>query len=145
MQPSTGWCSHKFHEPGLPYELGIAIYDNRLVWINGPFQAAENDLSIMHKEDGLLSKIPAGKKVIADRGYRGEPVCSIRNPRDTAGVKAFKRRARARHESFNGRIKWFNILDTRFRHGIAKHQAVFEAVCVITQYEMENGHPLFDV
>ena len=60
-------------------------------------------------------------------------------------VKSFKRRARARHETFNGRLKNFKILAERFRHGVPKHKAVFEAICVIVQYDMENGHPMFDV
>ena len=50
--------------------------------------------------------------------------------------------AQARHESFNGRIKVFGILDTRFHHGVQKHKAVFEAACVIVQYDMETGRPL---
>jgi hypothetical protein len=102
------------------------------------------DLVNFKAPDGLKSKIPAGKKVIADRIYR-DPVCSIRNPQDTPEVRKFKRRARARHETFNARIKSFKVLAEKFHHGAAKHKAVFEAVCVITQYQMENGHPLFDV
>lgn len=88
--------------------------------------------------------MPAGKKVIADRMYK-DAVCAIRNPLDTLVVAEFKRRARARHENFNGRLKTFKALGSRFRHGHEKHKAVFEAVCVIVQYELENGHPLFDV
>ena len=48
-------------------------------------------------------------------------------------------------KSFNGRNKKFDILDERFRRGVAKHRAVFEAVCVCVQYNMENGHPMFDI
>jgi hypothetical protein len=58
-------------------------------------------------------------------------------------------RARARHESFNKRIKQFKVLSECFRHAkganFKKHKIVFETICVIVQYEMENGHPLFDV
>ena len=50
---------------------------------------------------------------------------------------------RARHESFCSRIKLFSALDRPFRHGARKHKAVFEAVCVIVQYDMENGRPLW--
>lgn len=64
---------------------------------------------------------------------------------DTRAIKGFKNRAKARHETFNTRLKNFKILDERFRHGVTKHKAVFEACCVIVQYEMDNGHPLFDV
>jgi hypothetical protein len=37
------------------------------------------------------------------------------------------------------------VLSGKFRHGHKKHKSVFKAVCVITQYQSENGHPLFDV
>jgi hypothetical protein len=136
----------------LAYELGIAIRSNKLVWINGPFPAGQNDLLIYRKPNGLKSKIPANKRVIADEGYKGEAQISRRNTFDTRAVKDFKNRARARHETFNGRLKHFHILEDRFRHGkdkfktvIEKHKAVFEALCVVVQYEMENGSPMFDV
>jgi hypothetical protein len=135
----------------LAYELGIAIHSNRLVWVNGPFPAGQNDITIYRKPNGLKSKIPANKRVIADEGYKGEAQISTRNPFDSRAVKKFMSRVKARHETFNGRLKHFKILDERFRHGkdqhktvIEKHKAVFEAICVVVQYEMENGHPMFD-
>jgi hypothetical protein len=86
-----------------------------------------------------------GKKVIADTIYK-DPTCSIHNRLDTPEVKRFKKRAQARHENFNGRLKIYSVLSGKFRHGHEKHKSVFEAVCVIiTQYQLENGHPLFDV
>ena len=125
------------------YELGIAIHSNRLVWINGPFPASVPDITIYRKVDGLKSKIPERKRVIADQGYTNEAAISTRNRGDSN--EAFKRRTRARHETFNGRIKAFKILAERFRNGVDKHKIVFEAVCVIVQYDMENGHPMFAV
>ena len=144
-QPSASWYSKKCNQAGLAYELGISIFNNQLSWIKGPFPAAKHDISIFREEGGLKSKIPAGKRAVGDEGYRGEQQISTWNTLDTPMVKEFKKRARARHETFNGRIKKFTILDERFHHGVAKHKAVFEAVCVIVQYDMENGHPLFDV
>jgi hypothetical protein len=32
-----------------------------------------------------------------------------------------------------------------FRHGVAKHKAAFEAVCVTLQYAMDLGEPIFAV
>jgi hypothetical protein len=123
------------------------------VWINGPFRAGEKDLDIYKKDGGLMSKIPNGKRAIGDRGYSGVPGhISTRNEFDTAEVKTFKNRALSRHESFNGRLKRFQALSGCFRnqhnhdgetpHDL--HKTVFEAVCVIVQYEMEH-HPVFDV
>lgn len=133
------------------YELGVAIWSNRLVWINGPFLPGEDtDLTVFRKPGGLKEHIPPGKKAVADRLYSAErEKISTRNPFDTAEVKKFKGRASARHESFNARLKHMGILDQPFRHGrggnaLEKHKTVFEAVCVITQYDLENGQPLFD-
>jgi DDE superfamily endonuclease len=147
-QPSAQWCSPKLKQAALAYEVGIAVYSNQVVWVNGPFPGSKHDLKVYQSPNGLRSKIPAGKKVVTDRGYRGEDVgrtVSMRNPQDSQALKDFKRRVRARHESFNARLKRFKILEDRFRHGVHRHKAVFEAVCVIAQYDMENGHPLFDV
>ena len=51
----------------------------------------------------------------------------------------------SRHETINSRLKSFRILDTSFRHKLHWHKVAFRAVAVIVQYELENGHPLFDV
>ena len=150
ITPSSGWYSQKYNKAGLSYELGISIYYNKLVWINGPFPAGRNDKQIFSASDGLKSKIPVGKKIVADEGYRGDPdLVATRNSFDIGPLKRFKARVKARHESFNGRLKSFNILSQAFRstgHSrMNKHKAAFEACCIIVQYEIENGHPLFEV
>ncbi len=146
QMPSSKWYSHKYNRPGLTYELGLRIYNNQLAWINGPFPSAEHDVSIFRMPNGLKSRIPEGKLVIGDRGYAGEgQVVSIRSEFDTPRVKRFKRRARARHESFNGLLKEYKILSTRFRSHVSKHKSVFESICVICQYEIEGHRPLFIV
>jgi hypothetical protein len=94
----------------------------------------------------MATLMTQGKRAIGDGGYTGEPNhIAVRNKLDTPEVMDFKKRARACHETFNERIKAFNVLDTRFRHCHTKHKLVFEAVCVLTQYDIENGHPLFDL
>lgn len=139
------YYSHKFHKAALNYELGVSVFKNQLVWINGPFPAAINDITV-YREHGLKEKVPAGKKLIADNGYRGEKD-TIATPSiyDDEDLKIFKRRARARQESFNQRIKIFQCLSNRFKHPISKHKTVFESVCVIVQYQIESDNPLFDV
>ena len=64
---------------------------------------------------------------------------------DDKQVRKFKQRVHARHENFNAQIKVFNALTVPFHHGIDKHAVVFDCVCILIQYEMEQGHPLFDV
>jgi hypothetical protein len=100
-------------------------------------------------KDSLKKVMPEGKRAIADNGYRGEKTHHIAPPQanDSREVKQFKNRVRARHETFNGRIKVFNILSGTFRvvqHKKQKHKTVFEAVCILCQYDLENGHALFE-
>lgn len=83
--------------------------------------------------------------MIADKGYRGEEQISFPNNQDSEVLKKFKNRARARHEMVNARFKEFKALDERFRHTLTKHKSVFEAVCTLVQYEIENGRSLFSV
>ena len=144
-RPNKNWYSHKFEHPGVSYEIGVDLFTSRIVWLNGPFQAGDTDLVIFRKPDGLKSKIPANCKVIADKGYIGEAKASTKNEFDSDELKEFKRRARDRHESMNGRIKLFAVLTDTFRHPLLKHEQAFEAVCVLVQYTLENEHPLFAI
>jgi hypothetical protein len=99
-----------------------------------------------HGAGGLKARMPAGKYAIGDKGYRGEPgMISTPNSHDPPEVRLFKGRARARQETFNARIKTFACLEKRYHHGLEKQKITFEAVCVIVQYQMENGSPLFQV
>lgn len=70
---------------------------------------------------------------------------STHNEFDSKEFAYFKERVKARHETFNQRLKNFDCLSTKFRHGIDNHKEAFEAVCVIVMYEIENGgSSLFD-
>jgi DDE superfamily endonuclease len=155
--PSSKWFSHKTHGPAVGYEIAISLQQNRVVHVHGPYPAGVPDITIFRAEGGLKSKMPDGKFATADRGYRGEPMLRIPNTRDAPPVKEFKKRSQARHETFNARLKSFKILSTRFRHRHAhrgnhqpvtchdNHKTAFEAVCVLIQYDMDNGHPLFAI
>lgn len=144
-QPSTKWSSKKFgKKAAVTYEIAVAIRHNQVVLINGPHPAAMHDMTMFNSQEGAGSKLPVGALAVTDRLYSGDQV-AIQNEFDPPEVKQFKKRARARHESFNGRIKNFSILDVRFQHGVEKHKAVFEACCVIVQYDMDTGRPLFCV
>jgi hypothetical protein len=50
-----------------------------------------------------------------------------------------------RHETFNGLTKFFDCLSGRFRHSVDRFKNCFEAVCVICQYQVELGNPLYDI
>ena len=144
--PSSNWFLQKFNGAGLVYEVAIGIFRNQVCWINGPFPASQSDNKVFSKNDGLKSKIPNGKRVIADGNYHTQQnanVVSGQNEHDSTELKNLKKRALASQETFNSCLKNFLILDTAFRHGLQKHKACFFSVAVLQQYEMENGRPLF--
>eukprot|EP00957_Ditylum_brightwellii_P129644 9889786-Ditylum_brightwellii.AAC.1 len=62
---------------------------------------------------------------------------------DLPEVKNLKRRAKARQESINQKIKSFGILNQVFcttgKLCLEKHKAAFEACLVLVQYEIDNG------
>ena len=150
-EPSKGqfnrdpsWCSSKMKASAVRYELALDIWSSKLVWINGPFKSGSfNDIRIFKGK--LMQKIKDGKRGIADRGYAGvELKICIPSSRDPPHVRNFSSRVRCRHETFNGRIKNFSSMEQTWTHGVDKHKIAVEAVCVIIQYQMDNGAPLFD-
>ena len=164
LDPSTKWFDHKTNSAGLTYEFALAIRQNRLVWLKGPKPAgSKHDITIFRggtKEQGkknwdqnsLYFKLPPGKKAVGDSGYGGEPEkITITKDQHSLGLKKFLGRAKNRQESFFLRIKAFNVLGHRFRHGNSTkskmdlHKTCVEAVSVIVQYDLENGHPLFEM
>lgn len=143
---NKSWFSQKFRGPAVKYEVALDVLTGRCVWINGPFQGSKNDLTIFRQ--GLKHLIPPGKYAIADKGYKGEPTCiSFPNHLDDEDIKEFKKRVRARQETFFSRMKSFAVMEQRFRHKpvMEKHKACFEAVAIIVQYSIDNGSPLFSV
>lgn len=142
-----GYCSKKFNHCGAKYELCMSIFRPKCVWINGPFRCGKHDLTVFR--DGLKAKMPPGKLVNADRGYitsrADERMLATPNTMDPAALQNFKSRVRLRHETFNGRIKFFNCLSETFRHGFDNHKFALEAVCVTVQYQMDNGSEIYAV
>jgi hypothetical protein len=148
--PTAKVYSHKNHGPAVAYELGVAIYEDRLVWMNGPFDASTHDITMFRNEhdpnNSLKANMPEGKRGIGDSAYRGEPkYMTAHREKHGKELRKFINRVRARHENFNARIKSFRILAERFRSDRAHHKIAFEAVCVLCQYDLENGHPLMEI
>jgi hypothetical protein len=130
----------------------VAIYSDKIVWVNGPFPAGQNDMRVFCKPGGLKSKLQKGHPAVTDEGYRGAPdYATTRNAYDSEEVKYFKGRAKARHETVNSRLKAFGILNQPFRTNggkngrLERHKAAFEACLVIIQYELDNGSKLMRV
>ena len=146
---STQWSSHKFGgKPGVNYELGLSIHKPKLIWVYGYTRPGKyNDISVFRQslKNELLAQCP-GRRVIGDRGYRGETeLISTRNEFDPPEIAEFKDRALARHETFNQKLKCFACLRQRWRHSLELHMEAFHACCVLVMTQIECGAAsLFD-
>ena len=91
-------------------------------------QASRNDVTVFRRAGLQATMIPDGHRIICDNGYAGERlVISTPKTHDANVLRKFKIQARARHESFNGRLKTFKCLEERFCHSLKYHQRIFEA------------------
>lgn len=88
------YFSHKHKNSGLSYELGIDLFESKLMWMNGPFPVGRNDNGNF-SQGGLKAKLASiGKKALGDKGYTGHPnECNTYNRFDDDAVKSFKSRA----------------------------------------------------
>ena len=147
--------SHKFQHAALKYEIGVAVFHDKIVWVNGPFPGGRHDLTIF-REDGLLERMPPDKSMIADRGYKSSKKGESNriatplphnNPEHTeeAEFGKFMSRVRCRTETVMGRLKEYKCLSEMFRHGEEKHEWSFKAVAVTVQYQIDHGAYLYQV
>jgi hypothetical protein len=138
--------SHKFHGPGLKYEIGLNITTGDIVWVNGPFPCgAWPDMKIFKND--LVLELDENERVEADKGYRGSPQKVSTPQRFSMNKKReeMKARVRSRHETVNKRLKQWGCLDQVYRHDLKKHAAIFRSVLTITQLSFNCGYPLYTV
>lgn len=93
----------------------------------------------------LAAQIPEGKRAIADSAFKASAKASTSKPGHSRELSHFMSRVRSRMETLFLRFKVFGILSQRFRHNVQLHKDILNAVAVLVSYDMENGHPLFDV
>ena len=138
------WFSHKFRSSGLRYEIATCNKTGDVVWLNGPFPCGScPDIKIFRL--GLKNKLGPMEKVVADRGYRGDSrICTPNDAKDGEHRKAMGF-LRARHETFNGRLKNWGCLYQTYRHDRNKHHMFTESAVVIAQVNISNGNSLFQV
>ena len=140
--------SHKFKGSGLRYEVGVCIMTGHIVWVMGPFPCGDwPDINIFRY--ALKHRLDPFERVEADDGYVGEDPANIKVPGSVVHDHddrqlIVRTRVRRRHEGINKRIKQFKCVETVFRQDIAFHKDCFFACAVLTQLEIENGHPHFD-
>lgn len=130
------WYSHKLNGPGVRYEIGISIGSGDIVWASGGLPCGDwpdlkiaKDLYIFYTENEVT---------LADKGYNSKQY--FRQPRNR-----IEKALLARHETLNGRLKQFQILNVRFRNELKKHPMVFHACVNILQICIQNGAALFEV
>lgn len=142
----NAFASHKYAgKSALRYELGVDIRAGNLVWIQGPYPAGKyTDITIFNEV--LRHFLEPGERVEADEGYRGH-MDKVKGPGNDLTTRNSKKqgRVRARHETLNGRLKNWGILNQVFRHDILLHGMVLRACAVVTQLMIANGEPLFEV
>ena len=132
------WYSHKFHGPGLRYEIGLCIFTGHIVWAHGGVPCGHwPDLKLAR--DAFIFNLQEGEKALADRGYQDQNFFEHPNGDQR------KKKILSRHETANRRIKQFSCLQHRFRHALFLHPSFFHAVVNITQLMIQNGEPLFAI
>ena len=163
LDPSYAWFDYKTHSCGLKYEFCLATREARVCHISGPHVPSMHDITVFRGGDkdqdeedrdqsALYFKMKEGDKFIGDAGYSGEPTkVVVTKDEHSSEFKEFLARAKNRQETFHWRLKSFNILRHRFRHGVNTtermrlHKMAVELVAGIVQYDYENGHPPFDI
>lgn len=165
LDPSSKYYNPKNNGCGLKYEFAVALRRPDLVHMKGPIPCGEkhdstifrggtkNDKKDQLDKSSLYFKLPMGKKGIADSGYEGMPEkLTLTRSGQSKDLKQFLGRAKNRQETLHSRLKSYRILGSKFRHGkkgtqdkLDLHQMCVEAICVIVQYDMEAGRPIFDM
>lgn len=163
--PDSKWYSHKHNGPGLSYEVCVDTVKERIIWAEGPYPAATHDITIFRggkvkegsanwKKSSLWHKMPAGKRLVGDSGYVGEPdKISTSLGGHSAKAKELFARFKSRQETLFRGYKALGIFSGAFRHNgkqgggaegkMAMHKLVFDAVTVVQQYALETDRPLF--
>ena len=150
MLPRNLWKSRKEYQDFTLKTFRKHIYQERLKQLAAPYwQHKRNEAGEKKRREDTG---PDGEKFVADSGYAGEPdKIVMTRDEQTPEFKEFLARCKNRGETFHWRLKAFNILGGRFRHGtgvenrMELHRMAVDVVVGVIQYDYENGHPPFDV
>lgn len=153
--PSTAFYDHKSNSCGLKYEAALPIRHRYPVSLKGPFKAGEkHDRTVFcggnkdtaasdRDKSSLFFKIPVDKKAVGDSAYEGMPEkVLVRREGHSKETTDFINAALARQENYHSRLKSYDILRCRFRHGkstenkMVLHKMATEMVAVIVQYDL---------
>lgn len=149
FRKNSEWFSHKHKCAGWNVQVVLHLWKQQCCHIQVS-KGKVNDMQNLHLS-GIFNHLPDGCKGVVDGGYaESHPKLSGYNQFDTDLVKHFKARAKSRQESFNARLKIFEILKNKFEYGSEKFPVCFTACAVLVQYMIEDtnpesGNPLFDI
>jgi hypothetical protein len=131
-------------------------------WINGPQPASVHDITFLcgdkagkqneWKRSSLYFNVPKGVQLVGYSTYQGQnDKVATTMDGHSAETKRLFARIKSMNKTCNGRLKNFKVVRESFRHGsdtndkLKKIKLAFEAAAVLVQYDIENGHPLFEV
>jgi hypothetical protein len=98
------FLSHKINWAALKYEVGVYIQTGDIVWVYGPFHEGKWTYIKIYRRT-LKDQLLPSEMVEADRGYRGDETVRCPDIVFSRYYKQAKQKARARHETVNGRLK----------------------------------------
>ena len=130
---------HKFNGPGLNYEVIIGLYSGYVCSVKGPYKAGEMpDLKIA-LEEGLVDFLWQCIELCIGDGTYKNPVFVNSKRGNPPELKKLIAAAKARHESFNGRMKRARIFTCLrgFQHDMEFHGVCFHAMANMCQIEIE--------
>ena len=149
FQKNPEWFNHKHRCAGWNVQVVLHIHKQQCCHIQIS-KGKENDMANLNLS-GIFDHLPDGCKAIVDGGYaESHRKLSGYNQFDTELVKHYKARVKSRQETFNARLKIFQILKHKFEYGKEKFPVCFTAVAVLVQYMIEDtnpesANPLFNV
>ena len=124
----------------MTYEIGLKMTGD-ICWAYGGYKASVHDITMARR--GILTVLPSNEKIVADKGYFGEPD-KIVTPHDSApaGFNRAHKLIMARHEGINKSLKDFRCLGGVWKHGWKAHVKMIYAVVNLTQLKLEHGEPM---
>ena len=147
------------------YEICCDLVQDRTVWADGPCTASAHDRTIFHggnrtrKKNGNSQAFTFTSHLV--KTHRWFWICrgghkNFDNP--WCSLKASERlfcQSQIKGWNYQCKVQNFKILGTTFwhhgKHGggikekIQVHRLIFDAISVVSQYDLENGNPLFDM
>lgn len=136
------WFTYKHRHFGIKYEVGTNIKTGDIVHYVGPFRAAHHDVTVFRAF--LKDRLPLGERVMADPGYRGDHKVFTQYDCRTCQEKRALKSVGARHETVNGRVRFFDSMKYMWRHDKKKHHIAFRSSLVCAQLNHENGRPVYE-